>query len=215
MSHNRVSGDLKLPNWMIRLFRRLRPERQGCFLRAAEMVTRSRGCARHFDAQARSGKGRRSSGERHSGERTTPRHGGHPASARDGSPLPHGASVDRSEPPAIDDLEFEVDFPDAYEELVEAADEAQDVAVVGQMDGAVEESLRAERSDSGPAPGDSGRTLSTPSAGEVRRLFSQLQIRRAPSGSMIIEAPDEAAETLGALFEGMAALLRSSASSGR
>ena len=44
---------------------------------------------------------------------------------------------------------------------------------------------------------------------EVRQLFSQLQIRREVDGRVIIEAPAEAASTLGALFEGMAALLQS------
>ncbi len=46
-----------------------------------------------------------------------------------------------------------------------------------------------------------------PSSGEVREFFSQLQVRREPSGKVVIEAPAEAASTLGALFEGMAALL--------
>ena len=48
-----------------------------------------------------------------------------------------------------------------------------------------------------------------PAAGDVREFFSQLQVSRAPSGNVIIEAPPEAASTLGALFEGMAALLQS------
>ena len=47
-----------------------------------------------------------------------------------------------------------------------------------------------------------------PSAGEVREFFSQLQVRRAAGGNVVIEAPPEAASTLGALFEGMAALLQ-------
>ena len=48
-----------------------------------------------------------------------------------------------------------------------------------------------------------------PSAGEVRQFFGQLQVRRADNGRVVIEAPAEAASTLGALFEGMAALLQS------
>ncbi len=44
--------------------------------------------------------------------------------------------------------------------------------------------------------------------GEVRQLFSQLQVRREESGRIVIEAPAEAATTLSALFEGMAALLQ-------
>jgi hypothetical protein len=54
-----------------------------------------------------------------------------------------------------------------------------------------------------------------PAAGEVREFFSQLQVRRAPSGNVLIEAPPEAASTLGALFEGMAALLQSVAGNKR
>ena len=41
------------------------------------------------------------------------------------------------------------------------------------------------------------------------RSLRQLQVRREPSGKVIIEAPAEAAGELGALFEGMAALLQS------
>ena len=48
-----------------------------------------------------------------------------------------------------------------------------------------------------------------PSSGEVREFFSQLRVRREVSGNVVIEAPAEAASTLGALFEGMAALLQS------
>jgi hypothetical protein len=43
---------------------------------------------------------------------------------------------------------------------------------------------------------------------DVRGLFSQLQVRRQADGHVIIEAPPEAASTLSALFEGMAALLQ-------
>ena len=50
--------------------------------------------------------------------------------------------------------------------------------------------------------------------GEVRQLFSQLQVRRNQGGSIIIEAPAEAASTLSALFEGMAALLQAASRDG-
>jgi hypothetical protein len=50
-----------------------------------------------------------------------------------------------------------------------------------------------------------------PGMGEVRQLFSQLQVRREPGGKVVIEAPADAASTLSALFEGMAALLQSAA----
>jgi hypothetical protein len=46
-------------------------------------------------------------------------------------------------------------------------------------------------------------------SGDVRHLFSQLQIRREADGKVVIEAPAEAASALSALFEGMAALLQS------
>jgi hypothetical protein len=48
-----------------------------------------------------------------------------------------------------------------------------------------------------------------PALAEVREFFAQLQVRREASGKVVIEAPAEAASTLGALFEGMAALLQS------
>jgi hypothetical protein len=47
---------------------------------------------------------------------------------------------------------------------------------------------------------------------DVRRLFTQLQIRRENDGKVVIEAPAEAASALSALFEGMAALLQAVAS---
>jgi len=45
-------------------------------------------------------------------------------------------------------------------------------------------------------------------AADVRSLFSQLRIRREPTGNVVIEAPPEAASALSALFEGIAALLQ-------
>ena len=57
-------------------------------------------------------------------------------------------------------------------------------------------------------PATDGTPLAGSTAG-VRQLFSQLQVRREPSGKVVIEAPAEAAGELGALFEGMAALLQS------
>ena len=57
--------------------------------------------------------------------------------------------------------------------------------------------------------GATSAVAAMPSSGEVREFFSQLQVRREVSGKVVIEAPAEAASTLGALFEGMAALLQS------
>jgi hypothetical protein len=69
---------------------------------------------------------------------------------------------------------------------------------------------QVEPTISPPAPAAS-RPAALPNIGEVRQLFSQLQVRREPSGKVVIEAPSEAASTLSALFEGMAALLQAAA----
>ena len=60
-----------------------------------------------------------------------------------------------------------------------------------------------------PATPETDATPLAPSPASVRQLFSQLQVRREASGKVVIEAPAEAAGELGALFEGMAALLQS------
>ncbi|WP_165069435.1 DEAD/DEAH box helicase [Paludisphaera rhizosphaerae] len=101
------------------------------------------------------------------------------------------------------DLEVVDEAPDPFEELVEAGDDAP-------ADEAPEPVVTA------PTPVaptvESARTaVPSLSDGEVRRLFSQLSVRRSDSGGVVIEAPAEAASTLGALFEGMAAMLRESA----
>ena len=51
--------------------------------------------------------------------------------------------------------------------------------------------------------------LPPPISGEVARLFGDLEIRRGENGKVIIEASEESARALGALFEGMAGLMRS------
>ena len=55
----------------------------------------------------------------------------------------------------------------------------------------------------------SSAAAAMPSSGDVREFFSQLRVRLETNGKVVIEAPAEAASTLGALFEGMAALLQS------
>ncbi len=50
-----------------------------------------------------------------------------------------------------------------------------------------------------------------PSGADVRQLFAQLKIHREADGRVVMEAPAEAASTLGALFEGMAAMLHAAA----
>jgi hypothetical protein len=58
-------------------------------------------------------------------------------------------------------------------------------------------------------PGENGSPRPAATAG-VRDLFARLHVRREPaSGKVVIEAPAEVAGELGALFEGMAALLQS------
>jgi hypothetical protein len=52
-----------------------------------------------------------------------------------------------------------------------------------------------------------GRPAEPPPA-DVRGLLSQLEMRRRDDGGLVIEAPPDAADSLAALFEGMASLLR-------
>ena len=91
---------------------------------------------------------------------------------------------------------------DPFEPLIDAADESDDVASAPLP--VLERAAAAEPTASEPPAPRPGADV-----GDVRRLFSQLQIRREADGRVIIEAPAEAASALGALFEGMAALLRS------
>jgi len=105
-------------------------------------------------------------------------------------------------PPAIEpfdpsDLEIADDAPDPFDELARAAEDADPAP--GPDEGPEAEAAPADR----PA-------VPNLDEGEVRRLFSQLRVRRGESGGVVIEAPAEAATTLGALFEGMAAMLRAS-----
>ena len=102
--------------------------------------------------------------------------------------------------------------------MIEAADESRDQAAAPSTNGdaaagcatvpvrtATTRAIRRTRADAARRR----RWPRCPSAGEVREFFSQLQVRREASGKVVIEAPAEAASTLGALFEGMAALLQS------
>jgi superfamily II DNA/RNA helicase len=105
------------------------------------------------------------------------------------------------------------DVADPFDELIEAADESRDPAVSAAANG--DAATASEPFESRPAPlleEPTNRTIAAtamPSSGEVREFFSQLRVRREISGNIVIEAPAEAASTLGALFEGMAALLQS------
>jgi superfamily II DNA or RNA helicase len=132
------------------------------------------------------------------------------AAARD-----DGEGADSAEDASLDD---DVALPDPFDELIEAADEAQDT--VATVDGDAERTGAAAQAAPRPGPQSTATPGSVapdfpvpagalPSHEEVRQLFSQLQVRRGESGKVVIEAPPEAASTLGALFEGMAALLHS------
>jgi hypothetical protein len=113
------------------------------------------------------------------------------------------------------DVGLDDEVCDPFEDLIEAGDESHD-----QMQPAVDSSgeLPTEAAQA-PAEFDSARSLSEPppresehvplpTMGEVRQLFSRLEVRRDQSGRVVIEAPAEAAQALSALFEGMASLLQ-------
>jgi SNF2 family DNA or RNA helicase len=111
------------------------------------------------------------------------------------------------------DTRLDDDVADPFDELIEAADESRDPAVSAAANG--DAATASEPFESRPAPlleEPTNRTIAAtamPSSGEVREFFSQLRVHREVSGNIVIEAPAEAASTLGALFEGMAALLQS------
>ncbi len=122
--------------------------------------------------------------------------------------LPEGVpaeTLDESEPT---DLTIDDEVTDPFEEVLDAADESRDRMAALSGNGQAEvappphEPLEVEPTET--------PDLAPPALGsDVRRLFSQLQIRREADGRVILEAPPEAASALGALFEGMAALLQS------
>jgi superfamily II DNA or RNA helicase len=116
-------------------------------------------------------------------------------------------SFDESEPvdDSIDDVET-----DPFEEVIETADESQDRVAALSENGQAKEAEPFNEAD--PLEETSPPVVETAASGsDVRRLFSQLQIRREADGRVILEAPPEAASALGALFEGMAALMQSAA----
>jgi hypothetical protein len=117
---------------------------------------------------------------------------------------------DEIEPVDVSDAALDDVVADPFDELIEAGDESGDSAAVAGEIGAEAEPDR-ERA---PAPVEGRIAALPPSDGEVRRLFSQLSVRRESNGNLVIEAPAEAADALGSLFEGMAAMLRASARPG-
>ena len=90
---------------------------------------------------------------------------------------------------------------DPFEDVIAAGDESNDrLAALAEAEPATPSTESTPVEVESADPGD-----------EVRRLFSRLSIRQEADGRVILEAPPEAASALGALFEGMAALLRSAA----
>ena len=91
------------------------------------------------------------------------------------------------------------------EAVVSAADESADIVPVP---------MAAASIAAGVVPGALA-SEALPGAVEIRRLFSQLEIRPSERGGIRIEAPAEAAASLASLFEGLAQLLREGASAPR
>jgi superfamily II DNA or RNA helicase len=100
-----------------------------------------------------------------------------------------------------DTTDFDIDdeVADVFEPVIEAADESRDVPTP----------LTPAEPLAAAAMSDGAVRLPAMPSGDVRQLFSQLQVRRQPNGGVVIEAPPEAASALGALFEGLAALIQS------
>ncbi len=129
------------------------------------------------------------------------------------------AEADQDGPDADIDLDDQVE--DSLGDLIDAADESAD-AEVPEAEAVIEPpsypyeppTPEPQRSEA-PAGRDGEGRPALPSPAGVRELFSRLEVRReAASGKVVIEAPAEVAGELGALFEGMAALLQTFARPG-
>ena len=98
------------------------------------------------------------------------------------------------------------------EELLDAADESRDEA--SRMQEGEPDAAATREADSGTkeasGTADVGEERGV-EAEQVADLFSQIEIRRKNDGRLLIEASPGAASALGALFEGMARLLREAA----
>jgi superfamily II DNA or RNA helicase len=116
------------------------------------------------------------------------------------------------------DVGIDDEVSDPFEELIEAGDESRD-PVGPATDAAGELTRSAAIATTEPTttiPADATLPVAPiqralPGMDEVRELFAQLQVRRETTGKVVIEAPPQAASTLSALFEGMAALLQAAA----
>jgi superfamily II DNA or RNA helicase len=120
-----------------------------------------------------------------------------------------GQGDDRSAEPDGGDFLLDDEIADPFEPVLAAADESGDQAPAPPAEASPVAAGAARAASPSAAP---DRPL--PPAGDVRRLFGQLQVRKSGDGKVVIEAPPEAATTLSALFEGMAMLLQAAAQSG-
>ncbi len=130
--------------------------------------------------------------------------------------IEHAAETHESadDDPDSSDANLDDSVADPFDELVEAADESHDRAAANgepappaAASAAPFEPARSAVPANPDAMATTASVAAMPGAGEVRQFFSQLKVSRAPSGNVVIEAPEESASILGALFEGMAALL--------
>ncbi len=131
------------------------------------------------------------------------------------SAIEHVASTGNVADEDAESSDADLDEPvaDPFDDLIDAADESRDQAAAVNPQTITAPSPLPHDGTPPALPENADTKASAiaamPSAGQVRDFFAQLKVRRAPSGNVIIEAPEESASTLGALFEGMAALLHS------
>jgi SNF2-related domain/Helicase conserved C-terminal domain len=119
-----------------------------------------------------------------------------------GTPLDGGEGLEDGEP--ADEL-IDDEVGDVFDEIIEAADESDDrVAALPEAEPAIGDVAQIPN-----RPETAAQASGADPGSEVRRLFSKLTIRKESDGRVVLEAPPEAASALGALFEGMAALLQS------
>jgi superfamily II DNA or RNA helicase len=121
--------------------------------------------------------------------------------------------LDLSEVADVDD-----EVRDPFEPLLDAADESPDAPVAAAATLHTPASTPPTNGEDRQEPalgasvasnGTWSDSSTTGAIGDVRELLSKLEVRREPSGKLLIEAPPEAASTLLALFERMAVLLQS------
>src|SRR5262249_22518974 len=100
----------------------------------------------------------------------------------------------------VSDVNLDDDVADAFEPVLDAADESQDRFIEPVPERPlITPSPTPKTAAVESRDGSAGATRpAMPSSGDVRQLFSQLQIRRGDQGRIVIEAPPEAASTLSA-----------------